>query len=249
MIPGIEIPASTYAIALCGAFALGISKAGIPGLALVNVIIMAEFFQKESVGIVLPLLVVCDLIIYPLYRRYASWKLVWPLLVPCLVGVLGGYLVLKQIDDATTKVVIGWIILGLLVLQILRNRTGEMLRHLPDSRCFLIGSSLVIGVSTTVANAAGPAYSVWALVKGLSKEDFLGIGARLFLLLNLIKIPFNAEIGIINSRTLLLDAALLPAILLGIAIGKPVVQRIPQKPFEWLLLVLSAVGAGWLILS
>jgi len=247
LVPFLDISLTTYLLAFCGALFLGIAKTGMPGLALINVIIMAEIFAKESVGIVLPLLIICDLIVYPMYRRYSSWGKVWPLLVPCVVGVLIGYFVLKRIDDATTKAVIGWTILGMLILQILRSRGSAWLKKLPNSPVFMVGSSLVIGVSTTVANAAGPAYSVWALVKELDKEDFLGIGARLFLFLNLFKIPFNWEIGIINAATLKLDVALLPAIILGIAIGKPVVHRIPQKQFEQLLLVLSAVGAAWLI--
>ena len=51
---------SHWSLALL-AFSLGFSKTGFPGLALVNVLIMAELFgAKESVGLILPLLIVCD---------------------------------------------------------------------------------------------------------------------------------------------------------------------------------------------
>ncbi len=250
MIPYLEIAPAVYALTLLGAFSLGMSKTGLPGLALLNVIIMAHFFGKESVGIVLPMLVFCDLVIYPLYRRYASWGQVWPLMFPAVLGVLLGYWILGRIeDDETMKTAIGWTIAAMLILQVIRARSGDFLAHLPDSRSFLILSGLAIGTSTTVANAAGPAYSIWALVKNLSKEDFLGIGARFFLCINLLKVPFNFDLGIINSRTLALDVALLPAILLGIVIGRQIVKRIPQKAFEWVLFWLSAAGALWLIIA
>lgn len=249
LIPYLDIPASIYAIALAGAFCLGLSKAGISGLALVNIVLMAQFFAKESVGIVLPLLVICDLIIYPLYRRFSSWKGVWPLFLPSLAGLLMGAFLLRGMDDETTKKSIGWIILFLLALQAVRTRGAGWFAGLPESRWFGLCSGLLIGIATMIANAAGPAYSAWALVRRLPKQEFLGISARLFLLLNLLKLPFNAGIGILNGHTLLLDAALLPAVLAGIFLGRPLVMRIPQTVFDAILCVCSGAGALWLVLT
>jgi uncharacterized membrane protein YfcA len=210
---------------------------------------MAHFFGKESVGIVLPLLIFADIVVFPIYRRHATWREAWPLLIPSIVGVCLGYFVLRSLDDLMTKRVIGWTILGMLVLQFLRMRSESFLTHLPHSRRFLAVSGLAIGVSTTVANAAGPVFSIWALLKGLPKEQVLGIGARVFLFLNIFKIPFNWEIGILNPRTLWLDVALVPSVLLGIAAGKPLVARIPQEIFVRILFALSGAGALWLILT
>lgn len=249
MIPYLDIPASTYAFALAGAFCLGLSKAGISGLALVNVVLMAHFFAKESVGIVLPLLILCDLIIFPLYRGFATWKAVWPLFLPSLAGILFGWFFLRDMDDQTTKQSIGWIILALLVLQAIRVPGAGWFASLPESRWFSLGSGLLIGVATMIANAAGPAFSVWALVRRLSKHEVLGVSARLFLLLNLLKAPFNAGIGILNGHTLLFDAALLPGVLAGILLGRPVVLRIPQSVFDVILYVCSGAGALWLVLT
>lgn len=247
VIPYLEIALSTLLLALFGAFSLGISKTGLPGLALLNVIIMAQLFEKQSVGIILPLLVFCDLVIYPMYHKYASWRQVWPLLIPAVIGVLVGYFILDRLGDDQMKPIIGWIVIGLLILQLVRNRSEAFLAKMPDSAGFLVGSGLAIGVSTTVANAAGPAFSVWAIVKRLSKEDFLGIGARFFLFVNLFKVPFIFQVGIINKFTLLLDAALLPAIVAGILVGRQIVKRIEQQTFEWVLFGISAIGAIWLI--
>ena len=84
-----DLPTSTWLLALLGAFSLGVSKTGFPGLAIVNVVIMAELFgARESVGMVLPLLIICDLIVYPLFRKHSSWKQVLPLIPPAVLGVL-----------------------------------------------------------------------------------------------------------------------------------------------------------------
>ncbi len=239
--PGLTAPA--YALALFGAFCLGFSKTGFPGLAMVNVLLIAELFgAKESVGIILPLLIVCDLIVYPLFRKYASWKPVWPLMIPAVIGVFIGWQLLDAISNHTARRVIGAIILFMLALQLFRAYRREFLAHLPDTKSFLWGSGLTIGVSTMMANAAGPAYSIYALVHKMPKNEFLGIGARFFLFMNIFKIPFNADLGIINPDSLKLNLALLPGILAGILLGRRLIKLIPQRLFEILLYTFSAVA-------
>ena len=41
----------------------------------------------------------------------------------------------------------------------------------------------------------------------MAKEDFLGIGARFFLFVNLFKVPFIWDADVITKRTLLIDLA------------------------------------------
>ena len=227
-------------LALFGAFSLGVSKTGFPGLALVNVLIIAECFgAKASVGIILPLLIFCDILVYPLFRKYAGWSHVWPLLIPTLAGLAAGYLLLDAIDDATARKVIGIIILAMLGLQLFREYKSEFLLNLPDSKVFLGLSGLSVGVATMLANAAGPVYSIYALVHKLTKEDFLGVGARFFLLVNILKVPLLGNLSLIHAESLRLNLLLLPGILAGILTGRKLISLVPQRIFEWLLYVFS----------
>lgn len=237
------------ALACLGALCLGISKTGFPGLAIINVLLIAELFgAKNSVGIILPMLIICDLLVYPLFRKYASWKMVWPLVPVTLAAVVGAWLLLDALDDQTARRVIGIIILFMLALQLIREFQREFLEHLPDSRIFLWFSCLLIGISTMLANAAGPVYSIWALVHRLKKEDFLGVGARFFLLVNLFKVPFLGQLELINSESLKLNLWLLPALISGILLGKLLIHLIPQRAFEVLLYGFSAIAAIRLLL-
>ena len=230
-------------LALVGALCLGLSKSGFPGLAIINVIIIAECFgPKNSVGIILPMLIVCDLIVYPLFRKYASWKAILPLLPFTLIGLVVGYIILDAISDSMAKKVIGFIILALLTLQVTRKWKKHFLTNLPSSRGFVVASSLTMGISTMLANAAAPVYSVYALVRGLSKEDFLGVAARFFLVINLLKVPFLSNLDLINAESLKLDAILLPGIIGGILLGKVLIKKVPQHVFESLLYLFSLIG-------
>ncbi|MEX2578900.1 MAG: sulfite exporter TauE/SafE family protein [Verrucomicrobiales bacterium] len=240
---------TAFALACLGALCLGVSKTGFPGLAIVNVLLIADLFgAKNSVGIILPMLVVCDLIVYPLFRQYASWTRVWPLVPVTLAAIVGAWLLLDAIEDLTARRVIGGIILLMFVLQLIREFKKEFLEHLPDSRIFRWITCALIGVSTMLANAAGPVYSIYALVHSMKKEDFLGVGARLFLLLNLFKVPFLGQLELINPESLTLNLLLLPALIAGIFFGRQLIHLVPQQVFRWLLYGFSVIAAVRLLL-
>jgi uncharacterized membrane protein YfcA len=105
------------------------------------------------------------------------------------------------------------------------------------------------GVTTMLANAAGPVMTVYLLSQRLEKKEHLGVFSRFFLFINLFKAPFSADLGIINPTSLMTNLVLLPAVIIGILLGWQILKRIPQKPFEWLLFVLTLIAAVWLILG
>ena len=238
-----NISIEEWLLALFGAFSLGFSKTGFPGLAMVNVLILAELFgAKASVGMIVPMLIVCDLTVYPLFRRYSSWKELWPLLPPTFVGLIAGYFLLDYITESTARKGIGAIILLMLVLQLGRFRLGQVLGRLTQSVGFMWVSGFLIGSSTIMANAAGPVFSIYALVEKMAKETFLGVGARCFLVVNLIKLPMVANLELVDVKSLRVNLLVLPALFAGIFIGRKVIQIIPQRSFEILLYIFSAIA-------
>lgn len=244
MILGVDITTTQLVWILIGGFTLGVAKTGFPGFALVNILIVASIFgARESAGIILPLLVLCDLIVFPLFRKHASWSDIWPLLWPTLIGLAIGYVLLNEISNEVAAPAIGIIILIMMILQFARQHRPDFLKELPDSRSFRWGSGGAIGVATALANAAGPVYSIYALVRKMEKNHFLGLGARFFLLVNVIKIAPLAGIGLITATSLKINLLMIPGILLGIAIGRTLIRLVPQKVFEWLLYAFSIIAA------
>ena len=232
-----------WLLALFGAFSLGFSKTGFPGLAMVNVLILAEMFgAKASVGMIVPMLIVCDFTVYPLFRRYSSWKEVWPLLPPTFVGLIAGYFLLDYVTESTARKGIGAIILLMLALQLGRLQLGQALGRLTHSAGFKWVSGVLMGSSTIMATAAGPVFSIYALVEKMTKETFLGVGARCFLLLNIIKLPMVANLELINAQSLRVNLLVLPARFVGIFICRKIIRIIPQKGFEILLYIFSAAA-------
>ncbi len=101
---------------------------------------------------------------------------------------------------------------------------------------------LVAGFATMVANAGGPAMSLYLLSAGFTMLGFLGTGARFFLLVNLFKLPFSIGLGLLTSDGLVLDAVLVCAVPVGALLGRALVRRIGQARFDGL--VLSSTAAG-----
>ena len=80
-----------WGLILLSAFFIGLSKAGLRGIDMMNVTIMAIVFgSKASTGIVLPLLCVADIGAVAYYHRHAQWNHFWKLIPWMAIGILVG---------------------------------------------------------------------------------------------------------------------------------------------------------------
>jgi uncharacterized membrane protein YfcA len=236
-------------LALFGALCIGLSKSGLAGTATLNVVLMAQIFgAKPSVGLVLPLLIVADLLGYLINRQGGSWRQIVPMMPPAIAGVIVGWLLLDRIDNAVARVVIGWIILGLLAFNFVLRKRREQFLALTEHRGFAQGMGFLAGTVTMIANAAGPVMTVFLLSQRLEKREHLGVFCRFFLFINLFKLPFSNSVGLISGPSLLTNLVLLPGVFLGIFLGWQILKRIPQNAFENTLAILTAFAAIWLIL-
>ena len=237
-------------LALTAALCIGLSKAGLAGTATLNVVLMAKAFgAKESVGVVLPLLIVADFMGFMINRKGGSWRAVWLMAIPSMLGVAAGAWLFDVIDKQMARTVIGWLIIALLAFKLVLDAWKDTFVAMTQHKAFAWNMGFMAGVVTMLANAAGPVMTVYLLSQRLEKKDWLGVFSRFFLFINLFKVPFSRNLGIINGPSLVTNLILLPAVILGILIGWQVLKRIPQKPFEWLLFGLTLVAAVWLIVE
>jgi uncharacterized membrane protein YfcA len=237
-------------LALFGALCIGLSKSGLAGTATLNVVLMAKIFgAKPSVGIVLPMLIVADFMGFLINRGGGSWKQILPMIPPAIVGVFAGWFLLDQVDNGTARIVIGVLILALLAFNVVLNRRREQLLALTRHRTFTWGMGWVAGVSTMLANAAGPVMTVYLLAQRLEKKEHLGVFCRFFLFINLFKLPFSGSLGLVTEKSLMTNAVLLPGVIAGIVLGWQILKRIKQDAFESVLAWLTAFAAVWLIVG
>ena len=237
-------------LALFGAMCIGLSKSGLAGTATLNVVIMAKIFDaKPSVGIVLPMLIVADLMGYLINRNGGSWKQIVPMIPAAIIGVIAGWLLLDRVDNNSARVVIGVLILALLAFNVVLHHRREQLLALTRHRTFTWGMGWIAGMSTMLANAAGPVMTVYLLAQRLEKKEHLGVFCRFFLFINLFKLPFSGSLGLVTGPSLMTNLVLLPGVVIGIALGWLLLKRMPQDAFESILAWLTAFAAVWLIVG
>lgn len=243
------VAADAWPLLVVAAIGLGISKSGFSGLSLVHVLVFAHVFgARASTGVVLPLLIVGDVVATTVFGKDVQWGHVRRMLPAAVGGVVIGWWLMGRIDEAACRPVVGVIILALATLQIGRMVRPAWLADVPHAWWFASCVGALVGITTMLANAAGPVFALFLLAAGVPKREFVATTAWFFLLLNLAKLPFSLNLGLIGSDTLLVNLLLVPATLVGLALGRAVVRRIPQRGFDLAVLALSALAAARMIL-
>ena len=237
-----------YALALLAAICIGMAKSGFSGLSLVSVFILADIYgAKASVGLALPLLIAADLMVIPAYLKYGSWRPVWKLLGPALIGMAIAWRVLGTLSDHDIRKFIGACILLMVVIQICRKLRPHLFDAISDAPAFGIIAAILGGFATMLANAAGPVIQLYLNARKVPKMELIGIGARFFLVLNLLKIPLNSSLALITRESLMDNLKILPGIFIGILCGKWLIHRVPQLAFEWMIVTFAAIAGVRLV--
>ncbi len=232
------------------AFVVGASKTGIPGVGILPALLMAYVLPgKESTGMLLGILILGDLFAAGYHRRNAQWSHMIRLLPPALAGVIAGYFAMRHITDAQLKPVIGGIVLVMLVLNYWRSRGKDADLHIPTQWWFAAALGFTAGLTSMMANAAGPVVIIYLLAMRLPKIAFVGTSAWFFFILNWLKVPFSANLNLMTAESVKLNLMMLPAIGFGAVVGIIFLKRIPQKAFNTVVQVLAIAAAIKLLLS
>jgi uncharacterized membrane protein YfcA len=227
-----------WLIAAISALVVGLSKTGLVGIGIVGAIGLTLVLPAKVVtGAILPLLIVGDIVAVTMFRRHANWVQLWRIFPWAALGVAVGWFMLDKLETHAINRVVGAIVVIIVILQVIREIRGQLE---PPKNPMLAGSvGVLAGVATMIANAAGPIMSVYLLAMKLPKLEFVGTTSWYFLVVNVFKVPFGVNLGIINPQSLVFDLKLVPFVLLGAFLGKPILERINQVWFERIALVFA----------
>ena len=216
-----------WIIAAISAFIVGVSKTGLVGIGIFgNIFLTLVLPAKVVTGAVLPILILGDIVAVLLFRRHANWVQLWRIFPWAALGVVIGWFMLDKLETHTINRVVGAIVVVIVILQVLREIRGQLE---PPKHPLLAGSvGIIAGITTMIANAAGPIMSVYLLAMKLPKLEFVGTTSWYFLVMNLFKVPFGINLGIINTQSLLFDLKLVPFVLI--------------VPFVWI----SKIAVPWM---
>jgi len=225
---------------------MGLSKTGIQNVGSLAVPLFAFLFgAKESTGIVLILLAMSDLMGVIYYRKQLIWSEVLKLLPMALLGLLLALIIGKFIDDQTFKIIMASCILFGVFIMFWTERVKDSRKEiLANGKWYAPIFGFIMGFSTMIGNAAGPALSVYLLSRKMDKFTFVATGAWFIMILNYIKIPL--QIFVWHNVTwagLLLNLMAIPFIVLGGITGIKVVKKLPEQTFKRIIQLLVVVSS------
>jgi uncharacterized membrane protein YfcA len=239
----LEITTTSWILAFSASVILGISKAGLKGIAIIIVTLMAlAFGARESTGLIVPLLLVGDVFAVIYYNRHAQWKYIFRFLPWMILGLLIGVLIGKNLPEKTFKIGMSGIILVSVLLMYWWDLRKS--KSVPSHWSFGGFMGVMAGITTMIGNLAGAFSNIYFLAMRLPKNVFIGTAAWLFLIINAIKLPFHIFVWkTISWETLVIDLKLIPGIILGLFIGVRLVKIIRESFYRKLILILTAIGA------
>jgi len=230
-----------WIVAGLAAFMMGLSKGGVPMLAMLSVPLMSLFMDPAmAAGLLLPLYVIADWYAIYLFRKKFSARNLKIMLPGAVAGILAAFFAVSVVPEDIIKLLVAGIGLYYLV-DAFRHRIAKVERP-PRSADLPRGLfwGALAGFTSYISHAGGPPFQAYVLPQRLEKMVYLGTVAIFFSIVNLLKLAPYAVAGQITWDSLSEAARLAPFALAGAWSGAKISQILPERAFY--LLVELALG-------
>lgn len=237
-----------WIIAGLAAFLMGLSKGGVPMIALLAVPLLSLYMEPAlAAGLLLPLYNLADCYALYLFRKSFSARNLKIMLPGAVFGVFTGYLAVSVVPVDATKLLVAGI--GLTYLfNALRERLAQ---SPPPPRAADVPRGLfwgaLAGLTSYISHAGGPPFQAYVLPQKLDKMVYLGTTTMFFTMVNLMKLPPFAMAGQITLDSLSQAIWVAPLALLGAWSGATISRILPDKVFFALIEVALALVSVRLI--
>jgi uncharacterized protein len=221
------------------------------GLALISTPILLFVYEPRTVVVLTAILsiFISAAVVWD-SRHEARRRLALALLVPALFGVVVGTVVLGVINPVYIRLGVGAIV-TFSALLLVRDI------HLPGANTrwgTLVAGSASGALSTSTGLAAPPVVLLLAS-RGLPKHEFRGTSVLYFLPMSIAGLAVLAVRGLVEAPEVPLGLALVPAAIVGKAIGTALLKRTSEKAFRSITLglviltgTLGVATAAWALL-
>jgi uncharacterized membrane protein YfcA len=186
---------------------MAVSKGGFGGgVGIISVPMMLYVAPTQFVlGSWVPLLVVCDLATIHQYPKEWNPRAFLKLAPGVMLGIILVTVVVRGIDptphskaakqlDRVLRIGAGAVSLVFVLLQ-LRPKGPESAEAWKPTWLVAIPTGLTAGITTMIANAAGPIITMFLLPQKMDQRVFVGTCGRFYFIFNTIKIPFAIACG------------------------------------------------------
>ena len=241
---------------------LSMAKAGFGGsiglLAVPMMIYAVGDKTSLATGLFLPILIAADYMNVIVWWRKWRWGVVARLLPGAAVGIVIAWIALHQMGfggdvltaqaqagrataDAWMKMAVGVISLSFVAIRIIQALRAKQLAFRPVMWQSAITGGTA-GVTSTFAHAAGPVTSMYLLPQHLGKDAYVATTALYYFIANQLKLAPYIHLKLINRESLLLGLALVPAVPVGVVLGRWLAKIVNEKVFGAIVYSLLALA-------
>ena len=219
-----------FAMLGLAAFLIGLSKGGLPAVAMLSVPIMSLTMSPlKAAALLLPIYILSDMVSVWLYRKEFSMENVKTLIPAGILGVLIGWATAAIVSDRMVSLLIG--VMGItFCLYTWTKKKSTLPPKAPNLPKGLFWGTLA-GFTSFVSHAGAPPFQVYILPQQLPKMVFAGTGTIVFTVINLAKVIPYSTLYPYTTSTLKVAACLLPIAVVGTVVGKFLIERLSEKWF------------------
>jgi uncharacterized membrane protein YfcA len=234
----------TLALASVAAFGLALlsAVAGFGGGVLLLPVFTALFGLRVAVPMLTLTQVSSNAFRVWLNRAELRWRLIGWFASGAVPFAVAGGLLLARAPLGALQRLLGAFLIGVVVWRRCRPHP----RKPADPSFAVVGAAS--GLGSALLGSAGPLTGPFFLAYGLTRDAYIGTEAAGALTMHLSKIAAYGAGDLLTGRVLLYGAALTPATLAGVWVGRKIVGRISDRVFVLLVEIgLITAGAVFLI--
>jgi uncharacterized membrane protein YfcA len=236
--------AFVYIVMGLSAFLIGFSKGGLGGMmgALVTALMALVLPVDVAIGSLLPLLIFGDIIAVALHWRKWDSRVVRLLIPGAIMGSILAMIFITNVSVETLQASMGVVILLFTAFRFVEQRVISTASYQPRRwHGWLVGGTA--GAASTLAHVGGPLVTIYLLLQELPPRIFVATSALFFMILNWIKVPGYLVAGLLDGSMFAQWLWTVPLVPLGAWVGRWMVERVEQRIFERVMLVLLVISA------
>jgi len=221
------------------------------GLALISTPILLFVYEPRTVVVLTAIfsIFINSAVVWDSWQE-ARRRLALALLIPAIFGIVLGVEVLRVINPDYVRLGVGVIVIfsALLLVRDIR---------LPGAgtRWGTLVAGSASGALSTSTGLAGPPIVLLLASRGLPKHEFRGTSALYFLPMSVVGLAVLAFRGLVETSELPLGLLLVPAAIVGKAVGTALLKRVSERAFRAVTLglviltgTLGVATAAWTLL-
>ena len=240
----IELDTVQWISVIVAAILVGLSRTAVSGLAMLAIPLIASLFAgRESSGMILMMLITADLFAIFYFRQHANFKLIKSLLPWVAIGLITGLTVGRLINDGQFKILIAICIFICLIILIISEKTGGNI-NIPEKIWIYALTGIATGFASMIGNVAGPIFWIYLIAKKFNKNKFMGTVAWFFFILNIVKLPLQILVWKnISFQNFFPVIIVSPLIILAAFSGTFIIKKIKEKPFRYLIIIMTGIAS------